>query len=192
LQAGSHKYSSPAGPDRKQLQRDLNTLAALVTTGDYALALAAWAVSTIAITWGLHELASTEWIAASVAGILLGAVLDLNLIFWVLEGKYKAVQLPTKDLDSSGNRFDVIDNVEVHCKSSGTLAVSPAGTGKCTYGLALLHGFGANLWSWRQVQERLVGVLSADGDACMVTSHDQPGLGVTSRYALSAVVAWVS
>jgi pimeloyl-ACP methyl ester carboxylesterase len=42
--------------------------------------------------------------------------------------------------------------------------------------IALLHGFGANTWSWGGVQQRI-----ADAVGALVTAHCTPGFGLTER-----------
>ena len=47
---------------------------------------------------------------------------------------------------------------------------------RCAVAIALYHGFGANLWSWKDAGRPLALRLNA-----LVTSHDMPGFGLTQR-----------
>ena len=53
------------------------------------------------------------------------------------------------------------------------------GAGGARLALALLHGFGANAFSWSYVDRQLAARLHAQ-----VTAHDMPGFGLTQRCAL--------
>ncbi len=50
--------------------------------------------------------------------------------------------------------------------------------------LGLLHGFGANAFSWSFVDRRLAARLHA-----LVTAHDMPGFGLTQRCAAGPAAA---
>lgn len=63
----------------------------------------------------------------------------------------------------------VADNEDIH-EGPATAAASAV--------IALYHGFGANLWSWMNVQQEL-----ADATGATVVAHDMPGFGLTERSA---------
>ena len=71
---------------------------------------------------------------------------------------------PPRDLADTESQFININGLEVHLKTLGE--------GQPTF--MLLHGFGANLYSWRQVMEPL----SQYGK---VIAYDRPGFGLTER-----------
>ena len=75
------------------------------------------------------------------------------------------------ELADKDSLFQDACNVTAHYKSVRASAPSAGGPS-----IALLHGFGANLWSWELVQQQL-----ADAVAGNVTAHDTPGFGLTSR-----------
>jgi len=97
--------------------------------------------------------------------ILLGVILIIILIgpFLVpippLEGTAAPMQLADSD-----SRFIEVNGLTGHCKIAGQS--SPA--------ILLLHGFGAGVFSWREVMEPL----SPYG---MVVAFDRPAFGLTSR-----------
>ncbi len=97
--------------------------------------------------------------------ILLGVVLVVILVgpFLVpippLEGTASPERLADPD-----SRFIEVDGLVVHYKIAGQ--GSPA--------ILLLHGFGASVFSWREVMEPL----SWYG---MVVAFDRPAFGLTSR-----------
>lgn len=75
------------------------------------------------------------------------------------------------ELGDPDSRFATLEKLRVHIK-----AMAPRGAAAAQLGVHCYHGFGANLWSWGLVQQRL-----ADGLSALVTSHDMPGFGLTSR-----------
>jgi pimeloyl-ACP methyl ester carboxylesterase len=84
-------------------------------------------------------------------------------------------------LGDSDSRYHTICGIAIHYKSSApsTPQVTPpsaAATDAPDTAVALYHGFGANLWSWMQVQQQL-----ADDVRALVTAHDMPGFGLTER-----------
>ena len=60
------------------------------------------------------------------------------------------------------------------------------GAGGARLALALLHGFGANAFSWSYVDRQLAARLRAQ-----VTAHDMPGFGLTQRCALQGMQPWL-
>jgi len=80
------------------------------------------------------------------------------------------------ELGEADSTFRTINNIKIHIKARvGTLSAA----GSAPMGVHCYHGFGANLWSWSLVQERLAKALDA-----VVTSHDMPGFGLTQRWAV--------
>lgn len=72
--------------------------------------------------------------------------------------------VPPQQLADSDSLFTGVDGLQVHYKVSG--GGEPA--------LVLLHGFGASVFSWRDVMEPL-------GEVGTVIAFDRPGFGLTSR-----------
>lgn len=72
--------------------------------------------------------------------------------------------LPIEQLAEADSRFIEIDHLQVHYKTSGQ--GDPP--------LVLLHGFGASLFSWREVMEPL-------GQNRLVVAFDRPAFGLTER-----------
>jgi pimeloyl-ACP methyl ester carboxylesterase len=95
------------------------------------------------------------------AGVLLLAVLIVPLLIPVppLEGL-----VPVEQLADPDSQFVEINGLKVHYKSAGQ--DSP--------GLILLHGFGASLYSWREVY----APLTAEN---VVAAFDRPAFGLTER-----------
>lgn len=89
--------------------------------------------------------------------------------------------VPPQDLADSDSLFVEIDSIDFHYKTQGQGEV----------GMVLLHGFGASLYSWREVQPTLAESLTT-------FSYDRPAFGLTERpiswkgsnpYTLTASVA---
>ncbi len=93
--------------------------------------------------------------------ILFGALFFGPLIIPVpaLEGT-----VPPEDLADPDSRFTVINGLKVHYKLSGQ--GDPA--------LILLHGFGASLFSWREIQPDLAS-------NHLTIAFDRPAFGLTER-----------
>jgi len=72
--------------------------------------------------------------------------------------------LPPEELADSGSLFEEINGLRVHYKVIG----------KGPPDLVLLHGFGASLFSWREVMEPLAAL-------CRVVAFDRPAFGLTER-----------
>lgn len=71
---------------------------------------------------------------------------------------------PVRDLVDDDSRFVTVNDLDVHYKRSGE--------GEPT--LVLLHGFGASLYSWREVTEPL-------SEMGTVIAYDRPAFGLTER-----------
>ncbi len=91
--------------------------------------------------------------------VLLLAVVPLLIPVPPLQGV-----VPVSQLTDSGSKFIQIEGISYHYKEAG--AGKPA--------LVLLHGFGASVYSWREVMQPL----SAYGQ---VIAYDRPAFGLTSR-----------
>lgn len=71
---------------------------------------------------------------------------------------------PPKELADLDSRFVTVEGLEVHYKV----------TGEGTPPLILLHGFGASLFSWREIMSPL-------GEQTTVLAFDRPAFGLTER-----------
>ncbi|KAL4531393.1 hypothetical protein Ndes2526B_g04483 [Nannochloris sp. 'desiccata'] len=103
---------------------------------------------------------------------------------WLLERHFQAVQRSERELASSDSLFLNVNGVALHYKKalfgngereapatqSSTLDTPPSVAIHC------LHGFGASLYSWSMVQNKIATICSA-----LVTSHDMPGFGLSQR-----------
>jgi len=72
--------------------------------------------------------------------------------------------VPPQELADPDSHFVQVDDLQVHCKASGE--GQPA--------LLLLHGFGASVFSWREVLEPLA-------EQHTVVAFDRPAFGLTER-----------
>jgi pimeloyl-ACP methyl ester carboxylesterase len=72
--------------------------------------------------------------------------------------------LPAEQLADPDSRFIEVDSLQVHYKTAGT--GEPA--------LILLHGFGASLFSWREIMAPLA-------ELGTVIAYDRPAFGLTER-----------
>jgi alpha-beta hydrolase superfamily lysophospholipase len=72
--------------------------------------------------------------------------------------------VPVEELDDPDSQFMQVDGLRVHYKTYGQ--------GEPVF--ILLHGFGASLFSWREV----IGPLSQYGT---VIAYDRPAFGLTER-----------
>ncbi len=100
-----------------------------------------------------------------VVWIVLGALLTLLLVgpFLIPIPPLKGT-LPPEQLADMDSRFLEVNGLRVHYKI--------AGQGKPA--LVLLHGFGASVFSWREVMAPLA-------ERATVIAFDRPGFGLTSR-----------
>lgn len=75
--------------------------------------------------------------------------------------QYEKHQHAAIQLGDSDSRFDKVGNILVHYKSCTPLkkATQSPKDPDTTPKLALYHGFGANLWTWRTVQQQIANVL---------------------------------
>lgn len=101
------------------------------------------------------------WILLLILGLLLAAVFIVPLLIPVppLEGT-----LPPEQLADPDSRFVSVNGLAVHYKEQGE--GEPA--------LVLLHGFGASLFSWREVMAPLAELGRA-------VAFDRPAYGLTQR-----------
>ena len=111
------------------------------------------------------------------------ASLSCSLLTLLCNLQYAKLQRSAAELADPDSRFAQICGTSVHYK-----AMRPAGraqarrsspsknSGDPAAAIALLHGFGANTWSWAGVQQRL-----ADRSSALVTAHCMPGFGLTER-----------
>lgn len=99
------------------------------------------------------------WIVLVV--IILAAVVPFLIPVAPLEGTRPAVELADAD-----SRFIEVNGLDVHYKE--------AGEGETTY--ILLHGFGASIFSWREVMQPLA-------QSGRVIAYDRPAFGLTERPA---------
>jgi pimeloyl-ACP methyl ester carboxylesterase len=113
-------------------------------------------------------------------GLVLAAFLLLNAACVLIPVRTKGVFEP-EQLADPDSRFIELAGVAVHYKlyparPTVSLASGARGTASERPLIVLLHGFGASLFSWREV----VGPLSAYGD---VVAYDRPAFGLTGRPA---------
>lgn len=101
------------------------------------------------------------------SGILSGAILVGPFLVPVppLERTFSE-----EDLADEDSKFEKVNGIRVHYKVSGDWGPSP----KIKNALVLLHGFGASLFSWREVLEPL-------GHERPVITFDRPAFGLTER-----------
>lgn len=98
-------------------------------------------------------------------GVILAAVLLLFLVAsWLLPVPPLEGTFPPRALADADSRFVTINDLDVHLKT--------AGEGEPVF--VLLHGFGASLYSWREVMP----ALSRFGT---VIAYDRPAFGLTER-----------
>jgi len=96
--------------------------------------------------------------------VLLGFVILLAVVPLLIPVPPLDGLVPVSQLVDPDSKFIQIDGVNVHYKE--------AGSGKTA--LVLLHGFGASLYSWREVMQPL----SQYG---LVIAYDRPAFGLTGR-----------
>ena len=77
--------------------------------------------------------------------------------------------MDARELADRDSKFADIDGVTVHYKAHRPYG-NPAAAIHC------YHGFGANTGSWDPVQLKMAMKVNS-----LVTSHDMPGFGLTSR-----------
>lgn len=103
---------------------------------------------------------------------------------WLLERHFKAVQRSERDLASPDSLFLNVNGVSLHYKKAlgngekdpATTDSSPALDTPPNVAIHCLHGFGASLYSWSMVQNKIASTCDA-----LVTSHDMPGFGLSQR-----------
>lgn len=100
-------------------------------------------------------------ILLSIVGILLTAAFILPLVIPVPSA---GDTLPRESLASEGGEFIQVGDLEVYIQR----------TGEGEPPLVLLHGFGASLFSWREVIHPLA-------ENAFVVAYDRPGFGLTER-----------
>jgi len=98
-------------------------------------------------------------------GITLAVILVLALVvpFLILVPPLENT-IPIEDLTDADSRFVEVNGINVHYKMYGA--------GQPTF--ILLHGFGANLFAWREVVEPLA-------ELGTVIAYDRPAFGLTER-----------
>ena len=96
--------------------------------------------------------------------------------------QYTQVRRHPQDLADPDSRYMEACNLGVHYKvavpvpDDSCASMLPGGSSQPAAALALLHGLGANAWSWEPVQQLLAKQCNA-----VVTAHCMPGLGLTER-----------
>jgi pimeloyl-ACP methyl ester carboxylesterase len=103
--------------------------------------------------------------------VLLGVLVALLIVPLIVPIPPLRGTLPPRELADADSRFVILNGLEVHYKlhrQSGTPA------GQDPPALILLHGFGASLYSWRDV-------LTPLGELGLAAAFDRPAFGLTSR-----------
>ena len=102
-----------------------------------------------------------------IVGLSILLVIDLLLVVPLIIPipPLKDVQ-PVIELADPDSRFTSIDNIQFHYKTAGSGDTA----------LVLLHGFGASLYSWREVMPVLA-------EEYQVFAYDRPAFGLTERPA---------
>lgn len=101
---------------------------------------------------------------------------------WLLERYFKAIQCSERDLASSDSLFLNVNGVSLHYKKALCNGERDATTDLPTFktppnvAIHCLHGFGASVFSWNMVQNKIATACHA-----LVTSHDMPGFGLSQR-----------
>eukprot|EP00892_Ulva_mutabilis_P009595 jgi/Ulvmu1/7007/UM033_0065.1 len=81
------------------------------------------------------------------------------------------------DATDTGGFFRLFSRRRSNGSSAERASAQPEDTAAAAgAAIALYHGFGANLWSWANVQQEI-----ADSTGAAVVSHDMPGFGLTER-----------
>ncbi|KAK9835008.1 hypothetical protein WJX81_003847 [Elliptochloris bilobata] len=116
---------------------------------------------------------------------VVAAVYGLGIVAcrtFLLERQYQELAREEHELAEADSRFLSVDEVCVHYKAApAPVAWAEAGNEQAQrplLALGLLHGFGANAFSWSFVDRQLAERLRAQ-----VTAHDMPGFGLTQRHA---------
>ena len=99
-----------------------------------------------------------------IAGILLGGLILLIVVVPLVIPIPVLETRPIVELGDADSKFIPIDGIEVHYKNMD-------GTGPA---IILLHGFGASVFSWREVMQPL-------SELGPVYAYDRPGFGLTER-----------
>jgi pimeloyl-ACP methyl ester carboxylesterase len=100
----------------------------------------------------------------TILGITIGILLLLGVALPLLIPIPKLETKPTAELADPDSQFMDIDGIQVHYKQKGD--------GRSD--IILLHGFGASVFSWREVIEPLSSLGT-------VYAYDRPGFGLTER-----------
>lgn len=103
-----------------------------------------------------------RWRAALVALVLLVALVVIGPFFVPVRPLRDTV--PPQDLADPDSHFIAVNGLQIHYKTAG--AGQPA--------IVLLHGFGASVFSWREVMEPLAALGT-------VVAYDRPAFGLTER-----------
>lgn len=127
--------------------------------------------ATYATVVGMHRPPSLR-VAVQMAGL---AALSLTILRnALLQRQYQALQRDADRLGDPDSLFFNVLGVTVHAKASRPDHAAPKDTPPL--GVHCYHGFGANTASWDLLRPRLAATLGA-----VVTCHDMPGFGLTSR-----------
>lgn len=119
------------------------------------------------------------------------AVLEAPIICTLSNDPLQAHQRPVSELGDNDSLFPRLDGILVHEKAKVASSVRAGARGVLETGAAdagvnavhCFHGFGANLYSWNKIQQKL-----ADRIAGVVTAHDMPGFGLTERWVFLGLV----
>jgi len=112
-------------------------------------------------------------VIASTAAIFC-CIWSYLILRWMIFGNtYEKTLLDAEDLAEEDSSFDMVDGIKVHFRKTLPTEQSPA---QSTEGMVLYHGFGASLFSFRDVQREL-----ADALGMTTVSFDFPGFGLTQR-----------
>mmetsp|Transcript_4261 Transcript_4261/g.18162 ORF Transcript_4261/g.18162 Transcript_4261/m.18162 type:complete len:379 (-) Transcript_4261:1552-2688(-) len=112
-------------------------------------------------------------VIASTAAILL-CIWSYLILRWILFAyTFEKSLMDAEDLAEEDSSFDIVDGIKVHFRKIQPAEQPP---GQSTEGAVLFHGFGASLFSFRDVQREL-----ADALGMTTVSFDFPGFGLTQR-----------
>ena len=109
----------------------------------------------------------------------LAAISLTTLRSALLQHQYQALQREPHELGDADSLFLPLLGVLVHAKASHSNAlpgVVPTAAPTHMVGVHCYHGFGANTASWDLLRPQLAASLRG-----LVTCHDMPGFGLTSR-----------
>ncbi|QDZ25426.1 alpha/beta-hydrolase [Chloropicon primus] len=101
--------------------------------------------------------------------LLCGCVVGVTWRFLIIEKAHSRLLCPPEELAEKNSSFSEVKGVLVHYKKVGSGA-------KEKPVIHCSHGFGASLYSWSAVQDKL-----SEGLQTLVVAHDTPGFGLTHR-----------